>query len=96
MDLTTRGSEVEMTGYEVELASYQIRTLRDHQQFSDSDGCSVATSCTNGIILFSLQAFRPTMRGQSAKYSSQTPATADAVRSVPHSPRKVMAAGDAS
>jgi ETFB lysine methyltransferase len=40
VDTTVRGYEVETTRYQIGLASYQIRTLRDRQQFSDPDGCA--------------------------------------------------------
>ena len=40
MDTTARGYEVETTRYQIGPASYQIRTLRDRQQFSDPDGCA--------------------------------------------------------
>lgn len=40
MDASELGYEVETTGYRIGGTDYQIRTLRDRQQFSDPDGCA--------------------------------------------------------
>jgi len=40
MDASELGYEVETTGYWIGGTDYQIRTLRDRQQFSDPDGCA--------------------------------------------------------
>jgi predicted nicotinamide N-methyase len=40
MDAQGVGYEVETTGFHIGAVAYQIRTLRDRQQFSDPDGCA--------------------------------------------------------
>jgi predicted nicotinamide N-methyase len=40
MKMREAGYEVETTGYQIGGVAYQIRTLRDRQQFSDPDGCA--------------------------------------------------------
>ena len=40
VDVNAQGYEVETTRYQIGTVSYQIRALRDRQQFSDPDGCA--------------------------------------------------------